>query len=704
MFLVTMPPTKRKKAAGRTALKLRPEQSQEVAAVVLLALGVLTGLAMAGQAGVAGAAVAGALRWGLGLLAAGLPALLLALAAGAFFGGKAKKAGTGTGMSAARDLGVILGVAGVAGAVHAATVPPSQFFVPGIGGGMLGAAAAALPRHFLGEVASVVALGFVGLLGVVLALPFSLRAAVGGAFRGACRLFTRPAVAPKTGGKKPQKFEIANAKEKASSPEKKDIPASALAPKPAAPGTWEPPPADLFEQGEEDQFDRAGLQKQAERIQEKLREFGVGSSLGPVSVGPTVVRFTLRPEEGVKVAKISNLKNDLRLALAAKSVRVEAPIPGQDLVGIEVPRAERETVRLRELITSSAFKATKSPLPLAVGRDVAGKPICADLADMPHLLIAGATGSGKSVGMNTFLASLLFRHSPAQLRLVLIDPKRVELAPFEGIPHLLTPVITDAEKALRALRWAVAEMMRRYAELSEARCRNLEEFNAKKRKEKQEEMPRIVLVVDELADLMMRQFRKETEAAVCRIAQMARAVGMHLIVATQRPSVDVITGLIKANIPTRIAFAVTSSIDSRTIIDSVGAEDLLGKGDMLFSMSALGAARRVQGVYLSTEEVNRLVNFLKAHGGSAQYDDAITEGEDGGSSSANASFVGGSGGGGDETERAIEVIRESGKASASLLQRRLSVGYARAARILDELEERGMIGPARGAKPREIFL
>ena len=703
MFLVTMPPTKRKKAAGRTALKLRPEQSQEVAAVVLLALGVLTGLAMADQAGVAGAAVAGALRWALGVLAAGLPALLLALAAGAFFGGKAKKAGTGAAMSAARDLGVILGVAGVAGAVHAATIPPEQFFVPGIGGGMLGAAAAALPRHFLGEVASVVALGFVGLLGVVLALPFSLRAAIGAACRGACRLFTRSPASPKTASKKPQKFEIANVKQEEKSPKTKEP----SPPKPraaAASGAWEPPPADLFEQGEEDQFDRAGLQKQAERIQEKLREFGVGSSLGPVSVGPTVVRFTLRPEEGVKVAKISNLKNDLRLALAAKSVRVEAPIPGQDLVGIEVPRAERETVRLRELITSSAFKATKSPLPLAVGRDVAGKPICADLADMPHLLIAGATGSGKSVGMNTFLASLLFRHSPAQLRLVLIDPKRVELAPFEGIPHLLTPVITDAEKALRALRWAVAEMMRRYAELSEARCRNLEEFNAKKRKEKQEEMPRIVLVVDELADLMMRQFRKETEAAVCRIAQMARAVGMHLIVATQRPSVDVITGLIKANIPTRIAFAVTSSIDSRTIIDSVGAEDLLGKGDMLFSMSALGAARRVQGVYLSTEEVNRLVNFLKAHGGSAQYDDAITEGEDEGSG-ANASFVGGgSGGGGDETERAIAVIRESGKASASLLQRRLSVGYARAARILDELEERGMIGPARGAKPREIFL
>ena len=698
-----MPPTKRKKAAGRTALKLRPEQSQEVAAVVLLALGVLTGLAMADQAGVAGAAVAGALRWALGVLAAGLPALLLALAAGAFFGGKAKKAGTGAAMSAARDLGVILGVAGVAGAVHAATIPPEQFFCArhrrrhaGCGGG--GASAALFGRGGLGGGAWVCGSFGCG-AGAAVFVAGSYRRGM----QGCLSNFTRSPASPKTASKKPQKFEIANVKQEEKSPKTKET----SPPKPraaAASGAWEPPPADLFEQGEEDQFDRAGLQKQAERIQEKLREFGVGSSLGPVSVGPTVVRFTLRPEEGVKVAKISSLKNDLRLALAAKSVRVEAPIPGQDLVGIEVPRAERETVRLRELITSSAFKATKSPLPLAVGRDVAGKPICADLADMPHLLIAGATGSGKSVGMNTFLASLLFRHSPAQLRLVLIDPKRVELAPFEGIPHLLTPVITDAEKALRALRWAVAEMMRRYAELSEARCRNLEEFNAKKRKEKQEEMPRIVLVVDELADLMMRQFRKETEAAVCRIAQMARAVGMHLIVATQRPSVDVITGLIKANIPTRIAFAVTSSIDSRTIIDSVGAEDLLGKGDMLFSMSALGAARRVQGVYLSTEEVNRLVNFLKAHGGSAQYDDAITEGEDGGSSSANASFVGGSGGGGDETERAIEVIRESGKASASLLQRRLSVGYARAARILDELEERGMIGPARGAKPREIFL
>jgi S-DNA-T family DNA segregation ATPase FtsK/SpoIIIE len=444
--------------------------------------------------------------------------------------------------------------------------------------------------------------------------------------------------------------------------------------------------------------DEMELDKKERMIQEKLAEFGIGSDRGPANAGPTVTQFTLKPHEGVKLAKITNLKNDLALALSTPSLRLEAPIPGKDLIGIEIPNEKRATVHLKEILESREFEDIKSPLRLAMGRDVAGNAVVADLAEMPHLLIAGATGAGKSVGMNTFLMSLLFQNSPADLKLIMVDPKRVELMPYNNIPHLLTPVITEAEKALAALRWCVAEMMRRYGELAQKGYRNVAEYNAKE----EEKMPKIVIVIDELADLMMRQLKKDTEAAICRLAQMARAVGMHLIVATQRPSVDVITGLIKANIPTRISFAVTSAVDSRTILDSIGAEDLLGKGDMLFSNAALSKPRRIQGIFVSSEEINRVTNKLKI-AGQPEYDDSVTAGSEP-DESGLPDFSGGGSAGGNINEQAVEVIRSTGKASASLLQRRLSVGYARAARILDELEEQGLIGPARGAKPREIYL
>lgn len=462
---------------------------------------------------------------------------------------------------------------------------------------------------------------------------------------------------------------------------------------------WEFPSLDLLHEASSETFaDDKLLMQNAEKIRGKLAQFGIKVTMKDVHVGPTVTQYSLLPDEGVKLNKITSLKDDLALALAAKALRIEAPIPGKSVVGIELPNEHRTTVHMREMLESEEFSQLKSDLRIALGRDVSGKPIVVDLAKMPHLLIAGATGAGKSVGMNSFLLALLYQNSPQDLKFIMIDPKRVELTMYNSIPHLLTPVITEADKALSALKWAVAEMMRRYQECSEHKCRNLEEYNAKA----EQKMPKIVIVIDELADLMMRQFKKDTEAAICRLAQMARAVGMHLIVATQRPSVDVITGLIKANIPTRISFAVTSSIDSRTILDSVGAEDLLGMGDMLFINSSLGKPIRVQGIYASTEEVKNVTNRIKTTVTEPEYQD-ITKEED--SNSQITEFNLDDATDTDELmEEAIALIKQSGKASASLFQRHLKVGYARAARLLDNLEKSGAVGPAKGAKPREIFI
>lgn len=470
-------------------------------------------------------------------------------------------------------------------------------------------------------------------------------------------------------------------------------------------GDWKFPSLDLLNNDISENYPSDEmLHQQAQNIKEKLGEFGIHVEMVDARVGPTVTQFTASPQEGIAVRKIANAKEDLALALAAKSVRIEAPIPGQPYVGIEIPNEQRSTVYMREILESEEFSEIHSSLRLAVGKDVAGNPVVTDLAKMPHLLIAGATGSGKSVGMNTFLISLLYQNSPADLKFIMIDPKRVELTGYNGIPHLLTPVITEADKALAALKWAVAEMMRRYQDCSEKGYRNIQEYN----EGEDVKMPKIVIVIDELADLMMRDFRKDTEAAICRLAQMARAVGMHLIIATQRPSVDVITGVIKANIPTRIAFTVTSAVDSRTILDSIGAEDLLGQGDMLFTNPSLPKPMRIQGIYISSKEMEKVVNHVKltpepenvtridlSDNDEAANDlrmgidlDAINE-------AANEDEL---------VPEAIDIIRRTGKASATLLQRMLSVGYARAAKILDILEQKGMIGPANGAKPREILF
>jgi DNA segregation ATPase FtsK/SpoIIIE, S-DNA-T family len=470
-------------------------------------------------------------------------------------------------------------------------------------------------------------------------------------------------------------------------------------------GDWEFPSLDLLIDEVDDNYPADEvLHSQAQNIKEKLQEFGIQVEMVDARVGPTVTQFTVSPQEGVTVKKILHAKDDLALALAAKAIRIEAPIPGQPYVGIEIPNEKRSTVYMHELLESEEFTSIHSPLRLVLGKDVSGKAVIADLAKMPHLLIAGATGSGKSVGMNSFLVSLLYQNSPADLKFIMIDPKRVELTGYNGIPHLLTPVITEADKALAALKWAVAEMMRRYQDCSEKGYRNIEEFNEAEDKK----MPKIVIVIDELADLMMRDLRKDTEAAIMRLAQMARAVGIHLIIATQRPSVDVITGVIKANIPTRISFTVTSAVDSRTILDSLGAEGLLGMGDMLFLNSQTPKPQRIQGIFLSSKEIERVTNHLKVTPEPEDLSDLTLDEEE---EAANAVGIG------IDLEaikqaseedalvpEAIQVIKDTGKASATLLQRMLSIGYARAAKILDILEKKGFIGPANGAKPRTIFI
>ncbi len=434
------------------------------------------------------------------------------------------------------------------------------------------------------------------------------------------------------------------------------------------------------------------IEANKEKIRKTLETFGISVEMDDVNVGPTVTQFTLKPAEGVRLAQIASLSNDLALALAAHPIRIEAPIPGKSLVGIEVPNQSVAIVNLRDVLNSPEFKSRASNLAFSLGKDVSGKPWVANLDPLPHLLVAGATGSGKSVMINGLILSLLYSNSPDDLKIILIDPKRVELSLYNGIPHLLTPVITDTTKTINALRWVVSEMDRRYGVLQNAGKRNIASY----RKEVSDDMPYIVVIIDELADLMTVA-ANEVEGAIVRLAQMARAVGIHLVLATQRPSVDVITGLIKANVTARIAFSVASGVDSRTILDTSGAEKLLGKGDMLFVSAELSKPKRIQGAYVSEKEVERVTQFLKTQGLPDYMNDIVAK---------PSPQIGGSMEdlGDDELlSQAKEIIIQADKASASLLQRRLRVGYARAARILDLLEEQGFIGPGEGAKPREVY-
>ncbi len=448
------------------------------------------------------------------------------------------------------------------------------------------------------------------------------------------------------------------------------------------------------------------LQDTAAKLQRTLYSFGVQAKVENVSVGPAITRYELRPAEGVRVSKIANLADDIALNLAAETIRIEAPIPGKQAVGIEVPNKEKEMVPLRDVIESDEFKNNKSKLSIALGKDVAGNVVIGNIAKMPHVLIAGSTGSGKSVCINTIITSIVYNAKPSEVKLVMIDPKVVELSVYNGIPHLLIPVVTDPKKAAGALAWAVQEMDNRYNLFAEKGVRDLKGYNnAIEKSGESGKLPQIVIIVDELADLMMVA-SKEVEESICRLAQKARAAGMHLVIATQRPSVDVITGLIKANIPSRIAFAVSSQVDSRTILDQIGAEKLLGKGDMLFFPAGDPKPTRIQGAFVSDDEVEKIVDFIKSNG-TATYSEDILETIENNNKTDKEKALEAEHSADDDVDPflkdAISTVVETGQASTSFIQRRFKVGYARAGRIIDQMEERGVISGYQGSKPREVL-
>ena len=470
---------------------------------------------------------------------------------------------------------------------------------------------------------------------------------------------------------------------------------------------YEFPPLNLLSEGDSKgvKGGKKALADTASKLQKTLYSFGVSAKVENVSVGPAITRYELKPAEGVRVSKIANLADDIALNLAAKTIRIEAPIPGKQAVGIEVPNEKSEVVHIRDILESDEFIDNKSKLAFALGKDVSGATIVTDIAKMPHVMIAGATGSGKSVCINTLITSIIYKAKPSEVKLVMVDPKIVELSVYNGIPHLLIPVVTDPKKAAGALAWAVQEMENRYAMFASKGVRDLKGYNdAIANDDTIGKLPHIVIIIDELADLMMVA-KGDVEDAICRLAQKARAAGMHLVIATQRPSVDVITGLIKANIPSRIAFAVSSQVDSRTILDQVGAEKLLGKGDMLFYPTGAPKPVRIQGAFISDKEVEKVVNFVKANGKS-EYRDDITEYIEKANTTdkEQAEGVGNDDEADELLNEAIETVIETGQASTSFIQRRFKVGYARAGRIIDQMEERGIISGYQGSKPREVLM
>lgn len=496
-------------------------------------------------------------------------------------------------------------------------------------------------------------------------------------------------------------FAVVEKKKPEAQPEK-DLPAQVLANLPGQTQVWDYPPISLLSSTSGSKADRGDFNKNAHIIESTLESFGIKAKVVEVNGGPAVTQYALEITLGTKLNKITALANDLALALAAPTgqIRIEAPIPGRSLVGIEIPNRSAEVVGLKKILASPNMRKHKSKLAVSLGLDVSGQPVIVDIAKMPHGLIAGATGSGKSVCVNGIISSILFRATPQEVKFILVDPKRVELTGYNGIPHLLTPVIVEPEKVVSALKWATEEMDRRYKTLADMGVRNIEGYNEMAGFQA---MPYIVIVIDELADVMLFAPR-EVEECITRIAQMARAVGMHLLLATQRPSVDVITGLIKANIPTRVAFNVASMTDSRVVLDMPGAEKLLGKGDMLYIPPDQSKPSRIQGAYVSDEEIRSLIDFIKKQGQEADYQDEITtkykiaKGGKGGIVSGDASDEDKD----DLFDEAVRIFTQYDKGSASLIQRRLSVGYARAARILDQLHNHGIVGPAEGSKPREV--
>ncbi|MBI5254807.1 DNA translocase FtsK 4TM domain-containing protein [Candidatus Falkowbacteria bacterium] len=599
--------------------------------------------------------------------------------------------------------GMLLLLLGVGGIIHLVEIDREQSFqavANGLGAGFVGFVGSYFLQTYFGMVASMIILIAVVFGSIILAFNISLH-----------KIFDKEFIAEKLAALKSPSENITeptgNVAEEVDDDEEYGAPAAQFVKRqlPQEQSVMIRPrkikidlPIDLLDNKIEKP--RSGdVQAAKERIQKTLANFNIPVEMADISVGPTVTQYTLKPADGIKLSKITTLSSDLALALAAHPIRIEAPIPGKSLVGIEVPNQKIATVHIRELLENPDFKHRQSSLTIALGKDVAGKPQFANLQKMPHLLIAGATGSGKSMGIHSMIITMLYQNNPETLRLLLVDPKRVEFTAYNGIPHLLTPVITDVTKTINALRWAISEMDRRFNILAKNHKRNVDSYNLTAA----EKMPYIVIVIDELADLMVAA-PAEVEACVIRLTQMARAVGIHLIIATQRPSVDVITGLIKANMPTRIAYSVASLIDSRTILDGSGAEKLMGKGDMLFMSPLLSKPKRLQGGFASDEEIKRVTKFLKDASGSEQnYQEEILEKQHGVSSMDFYSSA--ADGDGDVLfNDAKEVVIQAGRASASLLQRRLRVGYARAARLIDLMEAAGIVGPADGARPRDVLV
>ncbi len=470
---------------------------------------------------------------------------------------------------------------------------------------------------------------------------------------------------------------------------------------------YEFPPVQLLSQGEK-KVNKGGKKSVAEtaaKLQKTLYSFGVSAKVENFSIGPAITRYELKPAEGVRVSKIANLSDDIALNLAAESIRIEAPIPGKQAVGIEIPNKENETVHLREILEDDSFINHKSKLAFALGKDVAGLPVVTDIAKMPHVLIAGATGSGKSVCINTLITSIIYKSKPSEVKLLMVDPKVVELSVYNGIPHLLIPVVTDPKKAAGALAWAVQEMENRYQLFAQKGVRDIKGYNGAIQEEGTGILPQIVIIIDELADLMMVS-PKDVEDSICRLAQKARAAGMHLVIATQRPSVDVITGIIKANIPSRISFAVSSQVDSRTVLDMAGAEKLLGKGDMLFYPAGASKPTRVQGAFIDDKEVEKVVDFIKANGEVTYNEDIMEQIENANKSEKELEAEQAADDDGTDPllMEAIDTVVETRQASTSFIQRRFKVGYARAGRIIDQMEERGVISGYQGSKPREVLM
>ena len=686
-------------AAKEERHRLHPDTRRSIWAIAAIGSGILLLLAGFHRAGPAGEVIFNALEYLVGWGYFVIPLSLFATAAVLLFSERQKVVGITL-------LGIGLTVLALLGLIEIGA--PAR-------GGLLGLVFGAL-KYLFGAPAGAALNVAVLVIGVLVAVntPLRLRRARNAADRPLPIAVPPAPAAPaepeaKENDDESEVVEVPLLKDKLALPFRKKVAALKFK-------DYVPPPLDLLKSSVEKPT-TGDLRANANIIKRTLESFGIPVEMGEINIGPKVTRYTLKPAEGVKLSRLVALNQDLALALAAHPIRIEAPIPGKSLVGIEVPNKAAAIVRLGSLMAFPEFQ-TAGPLGFTLGRDVTGEPIFANIEKMPHLLIAGATGSGKSVMIHSLLVSLLYKNSPASLKLILVDPKRVELSVYEGIPHLVSPVITESKKSVGVFRWAIAEMERRYDLLQKAGSRDVRSYNANlptgrpgADEEERDPLPYLVIVVDELADIMT-SYGREVEGSIVRLAQMARATGIHLILATQRPSVEIITGLIKANITSRIALQVASQIDSRTILDTSGAEKLLGGGDLLFVSSDLSKPRRIQGAFISEEEVNRVTDFIRENnqaiadesdtaeeigqaaagvaangGGAPAFDDFLGENEDD-----------------DLYEEAVQTVAQAQKASASLLQRRLKVGYARAARLLDIMEERGVVGPGDGAKPREVFL